>query len=95
MQLGAVRQSHSYATTDQLTLDLQNQSIAYDLPAFTTYDAALGVGREPWLVQVHAENLSDTRAQTYANYAQFYKSVTIVRPRTIGLNVTYRFDGSR
>jgi iron complex outermembrane recepter protein len=95
VQIGAVHQSHSSASTDQLTLDLQGQHIDYNLPAFTTYDAAFGVGRDPWLVQVHAENLSDTRAQTYANYAQFYKSVTVVRPRTIALYVTYRLDGNR
>jgi iron complex outermembrane recepter protein len=93
VQLGAVHQSHSFSTTDQLTLDLQGKSIAYDLPPFTAYDAALGVGKAHWLVQLNAENLTDTRAQTYANYAQFYKSVTVVRPRTLGLYVTYRFGG--
>ena len=33
-QIDAVHQSHSLATTDQLSLDLQGNSIAYDLPAF-------------------------------------------------------------
>jgi len=47
-QIGAVHQSHSLATTDRLTLDLQGNSIAYDLPAFTTYDGALGVGKDAW-----------------------------------------------
>jgi iron complex outermembrane recepter protein len=48
VQLGAVHQSHSFSTTDQLTLDLQGKSIAYDLPPFTAYDAALGVGKAHW-----------------------------------------------
>jgi iron complex outermembrane receptor protein len=89
-QFSAVHQSHSFATTDHLTLDLQGKSIAYDLPAFTTYDAALGIGKGVWRVQVYAENLTDVRAQTYANYAQFYKSITVSRPRTLGLLLTYR-----
>jgi hypothetical protein len=92
-QIGAVHQSHSLATTDQLTLDLQRNSTAYDLPAFTTYDGALGVGKDAWLVQVYAENLTDTRAQLYANYAQWYKAITVNRPRTIGLRFSYKLGG--
>ncbi|HEY1313330.1 MAG TPA: TonB-dependent receptor [Steroidobacteraceae bacterium] len=92
-QIDAVHQSHSLATTDQLALDLQGNSIAYDLPAFTTYDAALGVGKDGWLVQGYAENLTDTRAQLYANYWQWYKAVTVNRPRTIGLRFSRTFGG--
>lgn len=90
-QIDAVHQAHSLASTDQLTLDLQGNSIAYDLPAFTTYDAALGIGKDVWLAQVYAENLADTRAQLYANDAQWYKAVTVSRPRTIGMHMTYKF----
>ncbi|TLZ31514.1 MAG: TonB-dependent receptor [Gammaproteobacteria bacterium] len=93
-QLGAAHQSHSLSTTDQLRVDLQRKSIAYDLPAFTTYDAALGVGKNAWLVQVYAENLTDTRAELYGNYAQWYKAITVSRPRTIGLHFSYKFGGS-
>jgi outer membrane receptor protein involved in Fe transport len=93
-QISAVHQSHSFATTDRLRVDLQGKSIAYDLPAFTTYDAALGVGKDAWLVQVYAENLTDTRAELYANYAQWYKGITVTRPRTIGLRFSYKFGSS-
>ena len=92
-QLDAVHQSHSLATTDQLSLDPHGNSIAYDLPAFTTYDGALGVGKNAWLVQVYGENLTDTRAELYANYAQWYKAITVSRPRTIGLRFSYKFSG--
>ena len=92
-QIDAVHQSHSLATTDQLSLDLQGNSIAYDLPAFTTYDGALGVGKDTWLVQIYGENLTDTRAELYANYWQWYKGVTVSRPRTIGLRFSYKFSG--
>ena len=89
-QVGAVHQSHSLASTDRITLDLQGNSIAYDLPAFTTYDGAVGIAKDRWRLQLYALNLTDTRAQLYANYAQWYKAVTVSRPRTIGLNVTYK-----
>jgi iron complex outermembrane recepter protein len=92
-QIDAVHQSHSLATTDRISLDLQNNSIAYELPAFTTYDAALGVGKDAWLVQAYGENLTDTRAHLYANYTEWYKAVTVSRPRTIGLRYSYKFSG--
>jgi hypothetical protein len=90
-QIGAVHQSHSIATTDRLTLDIQGNSIAYDLPPFTTYDGALGVGKDTWLVQIHGENLTDTRAELWANDGQFYKAITVNRPRTVGLRFRYKF----
>ena len=92
-QIDAVHQSHSLATTDQLSLDLQGNTTAYDLPAFTAYDGALGVGKDSWLVQVYGENLTDTRAQLYANYSEWYKAITVSRPRTIGLRFSYKFSG--
>jgi iron complex outermembrane receptor protein len=92
-QIDAVHQSHSLATTDQLSLDLQGTTTAYDLPAFTTYDGALGVGKDAWLVQIYGENLTDTRAQLYANYSEWYKAITVSRPRTIGLRFSYKFSG--
>jgi iron complex outermembrane recepter protein len=93
-QIGVVHQSDSLSTTDRLTLDLQGNSIAYDLPAFTTYDAAIGAGKDGWVVQAYGENLTDTRAELFANYGQGYKAVTVNRPRTIGLRTTYSFGGN-
>ena len=75
-----MHQSHSLATTDRLSLDPQGNSIAYDLPAFTVYDAALGAGKDAWRVQLYGENLTDKRAQLYANYSQWYKAITVNRP---------------
>jgi len=45
-------------------------------------------------VQVYGENLTDTRAQLYANYWQWYKAITVSRPRTFGLRFSYRFSGT-
>jgi iron complex outermembrane recepter protein len=93
MQAGAVHQAHSLSATDPLALDLQDKSTLYDLPSFTTYEGALGAGRDAWAVQVYGENLTDTRAQLYANYAEYVKAVTVNRPRTIGVRMSYKFSG--
>ena len=92
-QIGAVHQSHSLATTFNLSKDLQGNSTVYDLPAFTTYGAALGVAKGAWRVQLYAENLTDARAQLYASYSQQSKAITVNRPRTIGVRFSYSFDG--
>jgi len=91
-QIDVVHQSHSFATTDRLSIDLQENSVAYDLPPFTTYDAALGIGKDAWTAQAYGENLTDTRAQLYANYGEFYKAVTLSRPRTLGLRFSYKIS---
>jgi hypothetical protein len=91
-QIDAVHEAHSLATTDQLARDGQGNSTAYNLPAFTTYDGALGVGKGAWMVQAYGENLTDAQAQLYANYAQKYKAVTVSRPRTLGLRFSYKFS---
>lgn len=90
-QVGAVHQAHSLATVDRLSLDTQGNSVYYDLPPFTTYDASLGAARAGWSLQLFAGNLTDTRAELYATDQQYYKSLTVNRPRTIGVHVSYEF----
>jgi outer membrane receptor protein involved in Fe transport len=91
VQSTAVHQSHLLASTNFLTPDVQGNSTAYELPGFTTYDGAVGIGKDGWLVQLVGANLSDTRGQLFANYAQWYKAVTVSRPRTVGLRFSYKF----
>jgi iron complex outermembrane recepter protein len=90
-QFGATHQSQSLASTDKFSVDLQGNSTAYLLPEFTMYDAAFGLRVSTWQLQAYGSNLSDTRAQMYANYHQAYKAVTVSRPRTLGLRVSFRF----
>lgn len=91
IQVGAVHQSHSLSFTGVLQPDQAN----YDLPPFTTYEAALGIGKDEWLVQLYGVNLTDARAQLFASYYLWYKAVTVNRPRTIELRVSYGFSGER
>ena len=42
-------------------------------------------------MQLYGQNLTDTRAQLFANYGQYYKAITVSRPRTIGLRFNYKF----
>jgi outer membrane receptor protein involved in Fe transport len=91
-QIAFAHQSRSVTTTLDNPIDLQGNSTAYELPAFTTCSTAVGLSKDAWHVQLYGENISDTRAQLYANYTQFYKAITVNRPRTIGLRFGYSFS---
>jgi iron complex outermembrane recepter protein len=95
VQVGAVHQANSLSSTDRLTKDLQGNSIAYVNPAFTEYEASVGVSRDAWMVQAYGQNLTDQRAELYSNYRQWYKAVTIDRPRTLGVRFSYKFSGTK
>ena len=92
-QLGVLHQSHSLATTDEATF-VQTSAAAYELPAFTTVDGALGAGRESWVVQGYVTNLTDTRAQLWQNVSLGYDAITVNRPRTLGVRFSYKFNGN-
>jgi len=53
------------------------------------------MSKDAWSVTVYDVNLTDKKADLYANARQWYKAVTINRPRTIGLTFAYRFSGSK
>jgi outer membrane receptor protein involved in Fe transport len=94
VQLAATHQSSSLSSNDALAFDSQGNPESYALPSFTTLDGAIGVGRGGWLLQMYGENLTDTHAELFANYRQFYQAITVNRPRTIGLRFSCRIRSS-
>ena len=67
---------------------------AFDLPAFTTYDASAGVAQGSWDVQIFGQNLSNTNTPLSENASQFIIAQVPQRPRVLGLKVGYRFSGT-
>lgn len=63
----------------------------YTIPGYTTYDAALGVSKDRWTVQVTGSNLSNSNASTNTSSAQFIESQVPLRPRVITAQVGYKF----
>ena len=92
-QLGAMHQAHSLASATNASVDAQGKAAVYNLAPFSTFEAAVGIAKDAWSVQAYGENLSDTRAQLYADYYNFVKTVTTNRPRTFGLRVSCKFAG--
>jgi len=65
--------------------------LLYTMPGYTTYDAAIGVGKDNWTVQATANNLSNSNASTNTSSGQFIKMEVPLRPRVLTLTVGYKF----
>jgi len=65
--------------------------LRYELPAYETVDAAIGISKNNWTAQLYGSNLLDSEASTFTSSAQFIKSEVPLRPRVIGLKLTDNF----
>src|SRR6202453_4376304 len=68
---------------------------AYDVPGFSTYGASGGVARGPWSVQMFAQNLTNVNASTSTSSNQFILAKVPLRPRVLGLNISYKFSDAK
>jgi outer membrane receptor protein involved in Fe transport len=64
---------------------------AFDQPAYTTYDASLGVSKDNWTVQVIGQNLTDTRGKVFISSSEAIETQTVIRPRVIMLQASWNF----
>lgn len=82
-QIDGVHQAHSYSATGNTT--------TFNQPGFSTYDVAIGVGKNRWVAQLYAQNLTNTRANLYENNSQAINAITVSRPRIAGVKFSYKF----
>jgi outer membrane receptor protein involved in Fe transport len=68
-----------------------NALLRYTIPGYTTYDAALGVARGNWTVQLTGSNLSDSDAATNVSSAAFIRASIPLRPRVLTAQFSYGF----
>jgi iron complex outermembrane receptor protein len=63
----------------------------YDMPGFATYDASAGVAKGSWSAQIFGQNLTNVNASLFTNGGQLILTETPIRPRVLGIKVSYRF----
>ena len=82
--------------------DLNGQT---PIPSYDTMDLSIGVGRDAWEVALNVHNLFDERGYTHqpvgggvwpnpngnANWLDRFALYDVIRPRTVGLELTYNF----
>jgi iron complex outermembrane recepter protein len=64
----------------------------FENPAYSTFDAAIGVSKGSWHADIHGENLSNSNASTFTSTDQFIIEQTPLRPRVIGVSFGYDFE---
>jgi iron complex outermembrane receptor protein len=65
--------------------------LRYDQPAYTTYDAALGISKDRWHIEAYGTNLGNSDASLFTSSAQFIESQVPLRPRVVGVKVGFKF----
>ncbi len=97
VQIGATHNGHSYTQAgSNPTLQesgglITTGRLRFELPAYSVYDASLGVTKGKWFVQLYAENFSNANASTFTSTDQFIVEQTPLRPRIIGGTFGYSF----
>ncbi|HEV2228268.1 MAG TPA: TonB-dependent receptor [Steroidobacteraceae bacterium] len=85
-QFGFVHQAHSLSATGNVE--------AYDQPGWTTYDGSIGIGKDAWEVELVGQNLTDVNESLFTSSRQFIITETPMRPRVLGVQFSYKFEGA-
>jgi outer membrane receptor protein involved in Fe transport len=96
VQASASHSGHSFTQAGSNPTFAQGGSLTtsrgrFENPAYTTYDASLGVGKDAWTVNLYGQNLSNSNASTFVSTDQFIVAQTPLRPRVLGVSFGYTF----
>ncbi len=65
--------------------------LRYAQPAYSTFDASIGIAKDKWYAELYGTNLGNSHASTFTSSAQFIKSEVPLRPLVVGLKVGASF----
>jgi hypothetical protein len=95
-QVGASHVGHSFTqaganppltTGDTITTG----RLRFEDPAYTTFDASIGVSKDQWTLMMFGENLGNSNASVFTSTQQFIVAQTPLRPRVLGASIEYKF----
>ena len=97
VQFGWTHNGHSFTqaganpTIAQTGGAVTTGRLRFENPAYSVFDASVGVSKDAWFVQLYAENLGNNNASTFVSTDQFIVAQTPLRPRVIGGTIGYRY----
>ncbi len=65
----------------------------YVQDSYAFMDVAFGIERDNWSAELFVDNITDKRAELHIDTLQYVPKVVTNRPRSIGVRVSYDFDG--
>jgi len=96
VQASATHSGHSFTQAGSNPTIAQGGSVStgrlrFENPAYTTYDASVGVAKDAWNVMLYGENLSNSNKSVFVSSQQFIIAQTPLRPRVLGVSFGYKF----
>lgn len=96
VQVGVTHTGHSFTQagtnpTFEQAGGLSTSRLRFENPAYTSWDASVGVAKDAWYVNIFGENLGNSDASTFISTDQFIVANTPLRPRVLGAEVGYKF----
>jgi outer membrane receptor protein involved in Fe transport len=96
VQASATHNGHSFTQAGSNPTIAQAGAVStgrlrFENPAYTTYDASVGVAKDAWTVTAYGENLTNSNKSVFVSTDQFIVAQTPLRPRVLGLTFGYRF----
>jgi iron complex outermembrane receptor protein len=96
VQAGTTHTAHSYTqSSNDPTLSagsaVSTTLLRFENPAYTQYDASLGIAKDAWAVQVYGQNLTNVIESVFTSTSQFVPAETITRPRVLGVRFNYKY----
>jgi iron complex outermembrane receptor protein len=96
VQVSATHSGHSFTQAGSNPTIAQAGSVStgrlrFENPAYTTYDASIGVAKDAWNVTAYGENLTNSNKSVFVSTDQFIVAQTPLRPRILGLTFGYKF----
>jgi outer membrane receptor protein involved in Fe transport len=96
VQAGGTHTAHSFTQSSANPALSQGGNVSttlirFENPAYSQFDASMGVSKDAWSAELFAQNLTDSNASTFTSTNQFVIAQSILRPRVIGVKIGYKF----
>jgi outer membrane receptor protein involved in Fe transport len=95
MQIGGSHTGHSFTQTGSnpslsVGANISTALLRFENPAYSTFDASIGVAKDRWNVQLFGLNITDKIASVFTSTSQFVEAQTVNRPRLLGVSFGYK-----
>ena len=96
VQVGVTHTAHSYtqsSTNPALSAggNVSTTLLRFENPAYSQYDASLGIAKDAWTAELFAQNLTNVIESVFTSSTQFVPAETITRPRVLGVRFGFKF----
>ncbi len=95
-QAGATHTGHSFTQSGSNPAlsagsNVSTTQLRFENPAFSQYDASIGVAKDAWTTELYAQNLTNVIKSVFTSSTQFVPAEAITRPRVLGVRFGYKF----